>query len=115
MDVTENTKKYVDKKIGRLDRLMPRHARKSATAEVKLKQVNRDHGNKHEVEVILHVPDAHLSARDSTTNVLAAVDIVEAKLVSQLHKYKLRSIAHLGNRRMMARFKRSFQRESQSV
>ena len=33
----EKTKKYVLKKIARLDRFLPRHARKSVTAEVKLK------------------------------------------------------------------------------
>jgi putative sigma-54 modulation protein len=45
--VDETTRKYVVKKIGHLDRYLPRHARKSVTAEVRLQQVNRDHGNKY--------------------------------------------------------------------
>lgn len=106
-DLDETTKRYVIKKIGKLDRYLPRHARKSASAEVLLKEVNRDHGNKYEAEVVLHVPDKQLTAKDSTVNVLAALDIVEAKLVSQLHKYKQTTVAHIGRRRLLSRFKRS--------
>ena len=87
-ELDETTKKYVTKKIGRLDRYLPKHARKSASAEVKLKQINESHGNKYEAEVILNVPEKSLLAKDSTLNMLAAVDIVEAKLVGQLKKYK---------------------------
>jgi len=46
-DLDETTKRYVIKKIGRLDRYLPRHARKSATAEVILREVNKAHGNKY--------------------------------------------------------------------
>jgi len=110
-DLDETTKKYVIKKIGRLDRYLPRHARNSVTVEVKLKQVNRDHGNKYEAEVVLSVPDKIITAKDSTVNMLAAVDIVEAKIVAQLRKYKQTTIAHVGRRGVMSRFKRSYARE----
>lgn len=107
----DTTKRYVIKKIGRLDRYLPKHARKSATAEVKLKEVNRNYGNKYEAEVILHVPDKRLTAKDTTMNVLAAVDIVELKLANQLKKYKELHIAHVGRRGVLSRFKRSYARE----
>lgn len=107
------TEKYVMRKIGRLDRYLPKHARKSATAEVRLRQVNRDHGNKYEAEVILHVPDKLITAKDSTVNVLAAVDIVEAKIVAQLHRYKEATLPHVGRRGVLSRFKRSYAREAQ--
>lgn len=111
-DLDDATKKYVTKKIGRLDRFLPRHARKSATAEVILKEVNRSHGNKYEAEVVLHVPDKQLTAKDSTMNALAAVDIVEAKLANQLRKYKDSHIKHIGKTRAaLSRFKRSYARE----
>jgi putative sigma-54 modulation protein len=112
-EVDDTTKKYVTKKIGRLDRYLPKHARKSVTAEIKLKEVNRDHGNKYEAEVILSVPGQVLTAKDSTVNMLAATDIVEAKMVAQLRKYKQSTIAHIGNRGMLGRFKRSYAREAQ--
>ena len=111
-DLDETTKRYVIKKIGRLDRYLPRHARKSATAEVILREVNKAHGNKYEAEVILNVPDRTLTASDSTVNVLAALDIVEAKMAAQLHKYKEATVAHVGRRGVLARFKRSYAREA---
>jgi len=104
-EVGEPTRKYVLRKIARLDRYLPRHARKSVTADVKLKQVNRDHGNKYEAEIILNVPDKRLTAKDSTVNMFAAVDIVEAKLIAQLRKYKQSTITHVGNRRLLSRRK----------
>jgi len=110
-DVDLTTRKYIAKKIGRLDRYLPKHARKSVTAEVKLKEVNRDHGNKYEAEIILNVPDKVLMAKDSTLNILAAVDIVEAKLVTQLRKYKQAIVPHVGRRGVLSRFKRSYARE----
>lgn len=110
-DLDETTKKYVTKKIGRLDRYLPRHARKSVTADVKLRQIDKPNGNKYEAEVILHVPDKTLTAKDSTVNMLAAVDIIEAKMVSQLHKYKETTIPHIGRRGVLSRFKRSYARE----
>lgn len=111
-ELTENTKKYINKKIGSLDKYLPRHARKSVTADVKIKQIDNPGGNKYEVEVIMNVPDKVLTAKDSTMNVLAAVDIVEAKLSSQVRKYKDEVLAHVGSSRgILARFKRSFSRE----
>lgn len=112
-DLDAPTKKYVMKKIGRLDRFLPRHARKSAIAEVKIKQVNRDHGNKYEAEVILHVPEKRITAKDSTMNAFAAIDIVELKLANQLKKYKDLRVGHMGRKRsMLSRFKRSYAREA---
>jgi putative sigma-54 modulation protein len=100
-------KNYITKKIGRLDRFLPRHARKSVHAEVVIAQVNRAHGNKYECEVVIHVPDVTITAKDSTLNSFAAVDIVEEKLKNQLKKYKdSRTEASQGGRHgILRRFK----------
>ncbi len=87
-EITEKTRKYVQDKIGKLDKFIPLHARKSVSADVKLREVNKDHGNKYEVEVILQVPGRTITASDTTMNMMAAVDIVEAKLIGQLRRYK---------------------------
>ena len=79
-ELNATTKKYVERKIGSLGKYLPRHARKSASADVKIKQIDNPGGNKYEVEVIINVPDKKIVAKDSTMNVLAAVDIVEARL-----------------------------------
>lgn len=110
-DVDDSTKKYVRRKIGTLDKLAPRHARKSLHAAVKIAEVHRAAGNKYEVEVIMHLPDKTITAKDSTLNALAAIDIVEAKLRTQLKKYKETSVSHIAHRGIMSRFKRSYARE----
>lgn len=111
-NLDDTTKRYVVKKIGRLDRYLPRHARKSVTAEVRIWEANQPNGNKYEAEVVLHVPGKTLTAKDSTVNALAAIDIVEAKLATQLHKYKEEQVPHIGRRGILARFKRSYAREA---
>ena len=110
--VDDTTKRYAIKKISKLDRYLPRHARKTASAEVVLKEVNRAHGNKYEAEVIVRIPNKTLTAKDSTVNMLAALDIVEAKLAAQLHKYKSSVTNHTGRHAMLARFKRSYARDA---
>lgn len=108
--IDEPTRKYAIKRIGRLDRYIPRHARKSASADIRLTQVNHAHGNKYEAEVVVHVPGKTLTAKDSTGNALAAIDIVEAKMQNQLRDYKQTTVNHISQRGIMARFKRSFKR-----
>ena len=88
LDIDESTRKYVARKISRLDRHIPRNLREFASAEVILKEVNRVHGNKYEADVTIKLPGKTLVAKDSTVNILAAIDIVEANLVSQLQRYK---------------------------
>ena len=107
----KNAQKYAEKKVENLCKYLPRHARKSVTAEVKLEQVNHDHGNKYQEEIIFKVPGKTITAKDSTGNILAAIDIVEKKNQNQLKDYKHASISHIGNRSLMAKFKRSFKRE----
>ena len=101
----EPTKKYVTKKIGALSRFLPRHARKTFSAEVVLKEVNRAHGNKYECDAKVIVPNKVLTAKDSTMNMMAAVDIVEAKLSEQLRKYKETHMPTTGWRARVAQIK----------
>jgi putative sigma-54 modulation protein len=110
-EADKNTQKYAVKRIGRLDRYLPKHARKSASAQIRLMQVNHDHGNKYQVEAMINIPGKVITAVDSTGNMMAAIDIVEAKLLAQLHDYKETNISHIGNRGVMSRFKRSYKRE----
>ena len=63
------------------------------------------------VEAVEASGHKELTAKDSTLNVLAAVDIVEAKLAAQLRKYKQETVPHVGRRKLLARFKRSYARE----
>ncbi|MBL8159821.1 ribosome-associated translation inhibitor RaiA [Candidatus Saccharibacteria bacterium] len=88
LDLGDDFKRYATRKIGRLERLIPRQNRGDNRAEIRVKEVNESHGNKYRVEVILHLPDEQISVQDSTMNMFAALDIVEEKLKNCLHKYK---------------------------
>ena len=58
------------------------------------------------------MPDKKIVAKDSTMNVLAAIDIVEARLNGQVRKYKDDVLAHVGGSRgILARIKRGLGRE----
>ena len=98
LELSDDIKKYIAKKIGHLDKYMPRHARRTATADVKLRETNNRLGNKYECEVLIVLPNAQIQATEATLNMFAAVDIVEAKLKNQLFKYKQEHIAHLHER-----------------
>ncbi len=87
-EVTDDLKKYVTRKIGKLDKYLPRSARESAHAEVKLKEQKIKERKECTCEVILHVPGETLMTTETTMNMFAAVDIVETKLKNQLKKYK---------------------------
>jgi len=87
-NVTPELEKYIMKKVGKLDRHMKRSNRLEARAEVKLKENSKKGANKCTCEVILHTPDFKLTAEESTLNMHAAVDIVEAKLQKQLKRHK---------------------------
>jgi putative sigma-54 modulation protein len=86
--VDEDLKKYVTRKIGKLDGYMVHHARTSAHAEVLLKKSKAKDKAQSSCEVVLHVPGEVLRAQETTLNMYAAVDIVEEKMKAQLKKYK---------------------------
>lgn len=109
-EIDKNTRKYVEKHIGKLDKYLPRHAKKSVSAKVTIEEINGKNDNKYEVEVLVDVPGKVLVAKDQSSNVLAAVDIVEAKLEGQIRRYKTEKNPRLGKSGLLARFKRSFKR-----
>lgn len=109
-EVDEKLYKYVVKKIGKLDTYMSRHARESAHAEVKLKDAKAKDKKHYTCEVILHLPHEVLTVKESTMNMYAAIDIVEAKLKNQLKRYKDTHSPRL-HRKVLARLKRTFQND----
>jgi putative sigma-54 modulation protein len=87
-EVEPDVAKYVKKKIAKLDSYMPKHARKSAHSEVRLKEEKVKTKKQSTCEVLLYVPGEIITAKETTVNMYAAIDIVEEKLKSQLRKYK---------------------------
>lgn len=108
--IDDRTEKYIKNKIGKLSRFLPRHARKIASAKVIVKQVDQKDGNIYEVEAIIDVPNKTIKSEENTSNVLAAIDIIERRLSAQLRKYKETTNLHEKNQGILAKFKRSFER-----
>lgn len=79
---------YATKKIGKLDHYMSKHARISAHVEIILKEEVLKTKKNYICEVIAHLPNDTITTKESTMNMFAAIDIVEAKLKNQLKKYK---------------------------
>jgi putative sigma-54 modulation protein len=104
-ELTPELKKYVDRKIGRLDRYVPRKARESVHAEVKLKASKTKDKKQFTCSVVLHLPHETLDASEATINMFAAVDIVETKLKHQLKKYKDTHTGGTFRRRAFKRFR----------
>ena len=106
MKVTSDLNKYVVKKIGKLDKYMSRHARESVHAEVFLKETKIKAKKECTCEVVLHLPHETITTKESTMNIFAAVDIVEAKLKNLLKKYKETHYNPRLHRRLIARVRR---------
>lgn len=88
MELNEDIKKYITRKIGSLDRVVPSKVRKQASVKVTMRETGNRLGNKYECEAVMQVPGATIQAKEATLNMFAAVDIVEAKLRNQLNEHK---------------------------
>lgn len=104
--VTDDLKKYITRKIGKLDRYIPRKARESVHVEVFLKERVIKAKKECECEVILKLPGRTIATKEATVNMFAAVDIVEAKLRNQLKKYKDANSVRRIHRRVLSRLRR---------
>ena len=97
---------YVIKKIDKLERYIPRYARESAHIEVFLKETKIKTKRQYTCEVVIHLPKETLATKETTMNMFAAVDIVEAKLKNLLRKYKDTHQSSKLHRRLFAKLRR---------
>lgn len=107
VDLDPKIKKYTQNKIGRLERFIPRHARESAHAEVFIKEVKVKTKKSYSVEVVLQLPGETIRVEETTMNMYASVDIVEAKLKNRLKKYKETHSSLRLHHKVIARFRRT--------
>lgn len=88
-ELDENLIEYVEKKIGGLERLLPKECREAAHGDVTLSyDPSGKQGNHYVCEGILTVPHGKLQSKEGTGNMYAAIDLVEAKLKVQIARYK---------------------------
>lgn len=104
--LTEDVELYVQRKIGALDRFIPKKARESVKTEVKIKESKAKAKNKFECEVIIKLPKSKITAHKKSTSIPAAIDLVEDNLKNQLKKYKDKHAGPRIHRRLIGGLKR---------
>lgn len=105
--IEESFRKYAIKRIGKLDRYLPRGSKKDVIAKIVITEVTRSHGTKYEISAAMEIPGGKvIAAKDESSNIYAGVDIIEAKLMGQIRRYKLESTPHLQKNKLRSLFKR---------
>lgn len=93
--VEEGLRKYVEKRIGKLDRYLPKGSKKDVIAKVVVEEIGKSAADKYEISVAMEIPGGKvIAAKDDCSNVFAGVDLVEAKLTGQIRRYKLEVQPH---------------------
>lgn len=93
--VEEGFRKYVEKRIGKLDRYLPRGSKKEVVAKVIVTEIGKSKVDKYEISAAMELTGGKvIAAKDECTNVFAGVDLVEAKLTGQIRRYKLEVQPH---------------------
>lgn len=94
--VEETFKKYATKRIGKLDRYLPRATKKDVVVKIMVIGTERAHGEKFEISVAMDIPGGKvIAAKDECSNVFAGIDLVEAKLTGQIRRFKLEQTPHM--------------------
>ncbi len=86
-EVTDKIKSYAEKKIGGLDKYIPKNARESAMVDIKFKKKNSKQ-NSFECETVMSLPKTKITSHRGAESFMAAIDEVEENLKKQLKKYK---------------------------
>lgn len=87
-ELDDALKDYARKKIGAMDKYLPRNERGASHGEVILSEEEGKAKNRYTCEVTLHVPHETVTAKESTISMYAAIDIVEEKIKTQILKHK---------------------------
>lgn len=106
MQVGDDLRKYATKKIGRLDRYIPKDCRESVHVQIKLKEGKAKDKKECTCEVVMRLPHETITISESTVNIFAAIDIAETKLHNQLYRYKSLHANPRLHQRMLTHFKR---------
>jgi len=105
--VEEPLKKYVDKRVGKLDRYLPRGSKKDVVCKVTVAEIGKGKTEKYEISAAMELTGGKvIAARDECANVFAGIDLVEAKLTGQIRRYKLEMQPHRQKRSLKNLFRK---------
>lgn len=93
--IDEPFKKYITKRLAKLDRYLPRAAKKDVVMKVIVSEISKSKTDKYEITATMELTGGKvIAAKDECSNVFAGVDLVEAKLTGQIRRYKLEVQPH---------------------
>ena len=93
--IDEPFKKYVQKRLGKLDKYLPRGSKKDVVMKVVVAEVGKNKSEKYEISATMEITGGKvIAAKDECSNVFAGVDLIEAKLTGQIRRYKLEVQPH---------------------
>lgn len=105
--VEEPLKKYAEKRLGKLDKYLPKQAKKDVVCKVVVNEIGKGKSEKFEISTAMELTGGKvIAARDECTNVFAGVDLVEAKLLGQIRRYKLEVQPHRQKRSLKSLFRK---------
>lgn len=89
--IEEGLKKYILKRLGKLDRYLPRGSKKDVVVKVIVTELaSKGRGEKYEISAAMEIPGGKvIAAKDECSNIFAGVDLVEAKITGQIRRYKI--------------------------
>jgi ribosomal subunit interface protein len=103
-DIDSKLQSYIEDKLSGLDKYIPRAARKTAHLEVVLiDDPSGREDNRYVCEAIIKLPSSSLQSCEGAVNMYASVDIVAAKLRSQIRTYKDKHTKEPRRTRVLAR------------
>ena len=92
--VEEPLRRYAKKRLSKLDRYLPRGFKKNVSIKVNVSEIGKKN-EKYEISAALDIPGGKMiAAKDECSNVFAGMDLVEAKLLGQIRRYKLEMQPH---------------------
>lgn len=93
--IDEPFKKYAQKRLGKLDKYLPRGFKKDVVMKVVVVEVGKNKSEKYEISATMEITGGKvIAAKDECSNVFAGVDLIEAKLMGQIRRYKLEVQPH---------------------
>ncbi len=87
-EVDAELQKYIERKLGKLDKYFPRTGQPVGMRIEILRDERADPDKRYHLSVKVDVPGNDILAETATMNPHSAVDIVEVKLKDQIRKYK---------------------------
>ncbi|MGQ9490600.1 MAG: ribosome hibernation-promoting factor, HPF/YfiA family [Anaerolineae bacterium] len=94
LEINENLRKYVEKKIGRLDRFLPNII--DGRVELAVAEGARAAEDRQIAQVTLRTKHAILRAEEASADIFASVDAVFEKMQRQIDRHKRRRRARRG-------------------